>query len=165
MTTLGQECVQNTLFYNAKRPSPSPLSSRIAFFGSAGSKMDILLESGEGLFLTLRFAREWRAFLEGRAPARPPIGILDERCESCSDKPTPLCSQTLSFPIFRGGVKRPMGQLRRRNIYEQHAFYETKLTFRLVGKATPTKFPSAPRFARPNTNNSIFEENVTTKSY
>ena len=48
--------------------------------------MGILLESGEGLFLTLRFARDCRPFFEGRAPAGPPMGILDERCEGFFDQ-------------------------------------------------------------------------------
>ena len=107
MIPFAQECAQNPLFHNAKRTSPSPLSNRMTFFGSAGSKMDILLESGKGFFLTLHFARECHPILEGQAPARPPMAILDERYENRSDKPTPLWSQMLDFVIFgkgKGGV-------------------------------------------------------------
>ncbi len=112
MTPLAQECVQIPLFHNAKRPSPSPLSNRMTIFVPTGSKMDILLESDEGFFITLHFARECEPFLEGQTPARPRIAILDERYENRSGKPKPLCSQMLDFIVFgedKGGVKRAHG--------------------------------------------------------
>jgi hypothetical protein len=86
MAIFGRECVQNHVFCDAKRPSPSPLSHGMAFFGAAGSKMCIPCESGGGFFLSLRFARECRTFLEGYAPAGPKMGILDESCEGFSAK-------------------------------------------------------------------------------
>ena len=74
--------------------------------------MDILLESDEGFFITLHFARECEPFLEGQTPARPRIAILDERYENRSGKPKPLCSQMLDFIVFgedKGGVRRAHG--------------------------------------------------------